>query len=148
MAALTATTLTKGAPRAGRLSYAVKASTTIYAGGLVCTDTSGYLVPMADVVGNRFAGLALETVTVGATLATPPVECRVNDEGMVLKGLVRSGTTIADVNALLYAPSDNPNDLTSAASTNVKSVATIIRCPSSGIMDVQLFTSMEHLAIY
>ncbi len=43
----------------GRVSvYPVYQSVTIYAGSLVCVNSSGYAVPAADDAGNRFIGVA------------------------------------------------------------------------------------------
>lgn len=36
----------------------VKAATTIYAGGLVAVDSTGYAVPAADTAGHKVAGIA------------------------------------------------------------------------------------------
>jgi hypothetical protein len=42
------------------IEFPVAGSTKIYAGSLVCTNTSGYAVPAADTAGLRFLGVALE----------------------------------------------------------------------------------------
>lgn len=42
------------------IEFPVAANTKIYAGSLVCANTSGYLVPAADAVGQKFIGVALE----------------------------------------------------------------------------------------
>jgi hypothetical protein len=44
------------------VEYPVAASARIYAGSLVCVDTSGYAAPAADASGFKFAGVALEQV--------------------------------------------------------------------------------------
>ena len=44
------------------LAIPVAASTTIYAGSLVCTDTAGHAVPAADTSGYTFEGVATEQV--------------------------------------------------------------------------------------
>ena len=43
-------------------TYKVAASTTIYAGALVCINSSGYAVPAADTSGFKFVGVATEQV--------------------------------------------------------------------------------------
>ncbi|HUT49980.1 MAG TPA: capsid cement protein [Alphaproteobacteria bacterium] len=43
-------------------SYPVAASTTIYAGSLVCLNSSGYAVPAADTSGYVFVGVAREKI--------------------------------------------------------------------------------------
>jgi hypothetical protein len=40
----------------------VAANSKVYAGSLVCANTSGYAVPAADTAGMKFVGVALEQV--------------------------------------------------------------------------------------
>jgi hypothetical protein len=42
------------------IEFPVAGNTKIYAGSLVCANTSGYAVPAADTAGLRFLGVALE----------------------------------------------------------------------------------------
>jgi hypothetical protein len=42
------------------IDYPVAANTKIFAGSLVCTNSGGYLVPAADAIGLKFAGVAIE----------------------------------------------------------------------------------------
>jgi hypothetical protein len=42
------------------IDFPVAASTKIFAGSLVCANTSGYAVPAADTAGLKFLGMALE----------------------------------------------------------------------------------------
>lgn len=44
------------------LEFPVAANGRIYAGSLVCANSSGYAVPAADTAGYRFLGVALEQV--------------------------------------------------------------------------------------
>lgn len=44
------------------IEYSVAANTKIFAGSLVCVNTTGYAVPAADTSGYRFAGVAMEQV--------------------------------------------------------------------------------------
>jgi hypothetical protein len=44
------------------VAYPVAAAVKIYAGSLVCANTSGYAAPAADTSGYRLAGVALEQV--------------------------------------------------------------------------------------
>jgi len=50
------------------LDFPVAAGAKIYAGSLVCANTSGYVTPAADTAGLKFLGVALEQVdnTAGA----------------------------------------------------------------------------------
>jgi len=64
--------LTKDRPTSYRkgveLDFPVAAGAKIYAGSLVCANTSGYVTPAADTAGLKFLGVALEQVdnTAGA----------------------------------------------------------------------------------
>ena len=42
------------------IDFPVAANIKIYAGSLVCVNTTGYAVPAADTAGLKFAGVALE----------------------------------------------------------------------------------------
>jgi hypothetical protein len=42
------------------IDYPVAANTKIFAGSLVCANTSGYLVPATDTIGLKFVGVAIE----------------------------------------------------------------------------------------
>ncbi len=42
------------------LDFPVAANTKIYAGSLVCANTTGYVVPAADTAGLKFVGVAIE----------------------------------------------------------------------------------------
>ena len=42
------------------IDFPVAANSKIYAGSLVCANTSGYAVPAADTAGLKFLGVALE----------------------------------------------------------------------------------------
>jgi hypothetical protein len=44
------------------IDFPVAANSKIYAGSLVCANTSGYTVPAADTAGLKFLGVALEQV--------------------------------------------------------------------------------------
>jgi hypothetical protein len=44
------------------IDFPVAANIKIYAGSLVCANTSGYAVPAADTAGLKFLGVALEQV--------------------------------------------------------------------------------------
>lgn len=44
------------------LEFPVAANGKIYAGSLVCANTSGYAVPAADTAGYKFLGVAMEMV--------------------------------------------------------------------------------------
>jgi len=142
MAALSAAVTTQNSrPRAGRSSYVVVSGDTIYAGSLVGTNAAGFLVPWADTAANKFVGIALETVVGDGSL-----ECRVNENGDILKGATVASAVQASVNSLVYCETDNPADLDLSASTNVDAIGIVIRYISAGVADVMLFTPTEHEA--
>ena len=94
----------------GLQSYPVEATTQIYKGGLVCLNTSGYLIPAADTVGYTFVGVAYENV-LGTTQGA--LNCRVHTEG-VFK-LPATSITQAMVGKLMYAAHDGEFDDSSSA---------------------------------
>lgn len=142
MAALSAAVTTQESrPRAGRSSYVVVSGDTVYAGGLVGTNAAGFLVPWADTAGNKFVGVALQTIVGDGSL-----ECRVNENGDFLSGATVASAVQASVNSLVYCETDNPADLDLSASTNVGPVGIVSRFISAGVADVVLFTPTEHEA--
>lgn len=141
MANLTAELTLPHRPR-GTTSYVVANGVTVYAGSLVGTDLNGVLNKWDNVATTRFAGICQQTV-VGNTGATPPVEARVNDTGVILKGVTVAGaSSIATVNSPVYCQTDNVADLTVTAATS-KAIGFIVRYISGSINDVQLYTSAE-----
>lgn len=146
MATLTSGVTHETSPRAGRASYVVADGVTIPAGCFVAIGAGGYLNHLADTSGYEFIGLALETVT-GDVSASPPVECRVNIEGVTLKGATVASVAQANVGDLVYCESNNPADMDLSASANIDAVGYVSRYISSGVADVTLFTPAEHLAL-
>lgn len=132
----------------GSNAFDVANASQIYAGMGVGTNAAGFLVPITDVTGLKFEGVA-EHDALGNTGVSPSVTCRVDDTGPVLLGVpVTGASTIANVNDLVYTLTDNLlTDLQTAAATNIKAVGKIVRFNSSTSFDVQLFTAAEHLAL-
>lgn len=92
----------------------MKASTTIYAGGLVMLDSNGLAVPAAASASNKgVVGVALETVTSDSSTAT---YVRVQ-EGIFLF----AATSIAqsNENSLMYASADDTFDETQGSNEPV-----------------------------
>jgi len=143
MADLTADTVHKTYPRAGRVSFTVANGVTLYAGALVGINAGGYLAKWADTAGHKFAGVLLAGA-VGNTSATPPVEGRVDTSGLTIKGALVASLAVTDVNALVYCTTDNPADFSLSAGSNTKAVGWVSRYISSGVGDVTLFTPEEH----
>ena len=149
MANLTANTIQPSLPRAGRESYTLTNALQVFAGSLVCLDTTtGLVIKPTDLATCKFLGIALED-KLGNTSATPPVEVRINTEGETLKQqAIATFATQSKVGSLVFAATtDNPADFTTVAATNMKAVGVATRFYSSGIGDVKLFTPAEHLAL-
>jgi hypothetical protein len=91
-------------------SYLMKASTTIYAGGMVMVDSDGLALPAAASASNHgVIGVALQTKT-SASTGTYKIQVQ---EGWFLF----AGTTLeqADVGVLVYAEDDQTIDETAGA---------------------------------
>ena len=99
--------------RAGAIIlYKVKAATRIYKGAVVCTDSSGYLVPAADTSGLRFVGVADEAGD-NAAGASGAISVRVKKRGLFAATV--SGWNQNTTGAPLYATAD---DTVATSSTN------------------------------
>ncbi len=144
MADLNVATLPANFPRGGTGSYVVKNATTIYAGSLVGLDANGFLDKWSDTAGHKFIGVLMQDV-VGDTSASPPVEGRVDESGVVLKNVAIAGTFVqGSLNDPIYCSSGNTADCTRTAATNVKAVGWAKRFRAAGFGDVQLFTPNEY----
>jgi hypothetical protein len=85
-------------------SYPVKANTTIYAGAFVAVDTgTGFAAPLTAAASQRFVGIALNTVTCGATGGA--VEVKVDRACVITCTTATIGQ--ADVGVAVYAADDN-----------------------------------------
>jgi len=143
MANLTAEQTLTYRPR-GTSSYIVANGVTLYAGALVGTDVNGYLNKWDNVATTRFAGICQQTVT-GNTSANPPVEARVNEQGLILKNVNVAASSIATVNSPVFCTTDNTADLVLSGATS-KAIGFIIRHISGTTNDVQLYTPAEQNA--
>lgn len=110
MTALSADRNTKFIDELGVVSLPVKATTQIYLGSLVCLDSTGYLIPAANTLGNIFAGVADENVLGGAS--NGDVYCRVRVRGV--HTLVGASLAVTDVGAMLYVTDDQTVSKTAA----------------------------------
>jgi hypothetical protein len=149
MANLTVSTLPPTSPRAGRESYTLTNALQVFAGSLLCLDTTtGLVIKPTDAATCKFLGLAL-TDALGNTGVTPPVEVRINTEGEILRNqTIATFATQAKVGSLVFnATTDNPADFTTVAATNMKAVGVAVRFVSAGVGDVKLFTPAEHLGL-
>lgn len=137
MAALTAAQNLASRPRAGRHSFIVTSGQTVYAGTLVGTVATGGLQDYDNTSTTRFCGIALETVVGDGTK-----QCRVNTEGVSITTTVAGATSIALVNAPVYASNNNPADCTTTAGSS-PAIGIITRWISGTTCEVQLYSMME-----
>lgn len=85
-------------------TYPVKASTHIYAGGLVSIDTaSGYAVAGSDAASRRFVGVALEEAD-NSTGSNGTIDVRVQTKGKFL--FASSGLAVTNNGAVMYISDD------------------------------------------
>ena len=115
MAALTGADLVKHKEEARLVSLPVAAATTIYQGGLLMVNASGYVEPATPTSGSFFAGIASADVdNSGGLDAALDVLCF--QSGLHL--MAPSGVAVTDVMSDAFAETDNVADTTiGAAST-------------------------------
>ena len=111
MAALTSDRNTKRLATGELASYPVAASTTIYAGSLVCINTSGYAVAAANTAGYKLVGVAREQADNSAG-SNGDINVEVSRAGAF--EFASTGLTIAKVGDPVYI-SDDQTVSTSAA---------------------------------
>lgn len=156
MADLAAHTIIKTRPRAGRDSFVIADTITLYVGALVGLE-GGYLNHWADGANDVFMGVVLggddrgkDGILLGETSDVPPPEARVNTEGVVLMHLdsVAAQTTLSEANLgdLVYCGTSNTDDMTLVSSGRNHPIGWIVRFRSATDVDVQLFTPSEMLA--
>lgn len=110
------------------LNVPVAELTTIYAGSMVCLNTSGYAVPAADTVGFIYLGVANENVDNSAgTNGALDVDIVVGKE----HSWACSGMSQAKVGLPVYAYDDQTVVLDGSSTTNKVYVGTIARYVSA-----------------
>lgn len=97
------------------IEYKVAAATRIYAGALVCVNSSGYAVPGADTSAFKFVGVAVEAADNSAG-SNGAISVRVRRKGVFR--FAASGMAITDIGA-----SVNISDDQTVAKTTTNSVA-------------------------
>jgi len=119
--------------------YLMKASTTIYAGGLVMLDSNGKALPAAAAAGNQgVVGVATETVTSGSS-GNYYIKCQ---EGW----FKLDGTTLSqtDVGYLVYAEDDHTVDETRAATEPVAGMLLeVVDASTAWVYVAPLFATMN-----
>ena len=84
------------------LDFPVAANGKIYAGSLVCANSTGYAVPAADTAGMKFLGVALEQVdNTGGASGASTVRLRRNgvflfDANSITQAMVGNAMYVAD----------------------------------------------------
>lgn len=142
-AALTAQTNTQR--RLTTKSFVVKTSEIVYE--LVGIDSNGDLVAWADTAGHKFVGILEGGPVTGDDTATPAVRATVRIDGPRLEGVDVAGVTDRNsIGAPVYCATDNVADLSLTATSNVKPIGRLIDWRSNSDMDVELYTTEEHLA--
>jgi hypothetical protein len=109
------------------VEFPVAASTKIYAGSLVCANTSGYAVPGADASGYAFLGVALEQVD-NSTGADGAKQVRVRRVGVF--EFAAASISQAMVGSPMYAVDDQTFD-DAAGPTNDVRVGVLVRYVSA-----------------
>lgn len=130
-------------------AFKIKASTVVYAGGLVAIDSTGYLKPYAAAVGEQPLGI-MDPTPDPYNLGTSPItgssttliRGTVALEGCILKGVPVTGTSsIADIGKLVYISTDNvKTDLTLTRPTRGIPVGRVIDWISSTTCDVKMYS--------
>ena len=142
----TADKIYQSRPRSGAQSLIVTNGTKIYAGALVGILSTGYVGYWDDGANSLFLGLNLEEVT-GDTSATPPIEARVNTEGITLKDITVAGTpTQAKVGDPVYSADGNVASITLDSTGRNHPIGYLSRYISATKQEVTLFTPTECLA--
>ena len=114
MAALSAKRVTKSRGITRKTRYLMEASTTCYAGGMVCIKSTGVAIPAAAASGNKqVVGVAAATVTSAAS-GSYYVECLEGEFNFAADTLQQE-----DVGAIVYADDDQTIDETQASNAPV-----------------------------
>lgn len=125
MAALTAprNTPMMGGEGTFKTTQQVKASTKIYQGALVMTDSTGYAVPGATAAGATCWGIALQTIdnSAGASGALS-VDC-IQEAAFLMNA---SGLTVANTGAFAYFTDDNTVTLTATSNSKVGTIVNVV----------------------
>jgi len=146
MANPSASIINETRPRAGRQSLIVTNATQLYAGALVGILATGYVGFWDDNAAAVFLGICEEDV-LGDTSATPPVEAKVNTEGVTLRNITVGGTpTQAKVGDPVYSADGNITSLTLTIGTLNHPIGYMSRYISATEQEVTLVTPTEMLA--
>lgn len=112
------------------IEYKVAAGAKIYAGSLVCLNTSGYAVPGADTSGFRFLGVAREAAD-NSSGANGDLLVRVGRKGVFR--FSASGMAVTDVGAAVKVADDQTVAKTTANSVVCGAVAEFVSATEVGV---------------
>lgn len=110
--ALTQDRLTK-TRSGGSRSFVVATGATIYAGGLVCINSSGYAVPATTATGLKCVGVSAEQILSAAA----GTRVLVHDDIACLKNSATDPVALADITADSYIVDDETVAKTNGTST-------------------------------
>lgn len=132
------------------ITLGVKTSTTLYVGGIVCTDSSGYAVPGATATGLKAWGI------LGRTPLSSPIQGSVTNSGSsgainvdVFQGafyLDNSGSdpvSITNIGTLVYMSDDHTVCATNGSSTRSVLGEMLGLDPVTGFVLVQIGQAVE-----
>ncbi len=127
------------------VSYKVAAATTIYKGGLVAVNASGFLVPMNHSVASlKFVGIAEDTVANSG--ADGDLSCRVSKAGSGVFFNTNSATQ-ADLGKEVYGKSDNEVNTSTVGLVNQYKVGTIVAVENTSLGQAGLRIKIDNYTV-
>ena len=132
--ALSAARLTQSRNHGIKRSLKMKASTTIYAGGMVMIDSGGYARPAAALASNKgVVGVAVETKTSGGSDGDTSVIVQEGEFLMVAASIAQSA-----VGGKVYASADDTMDETQGSNEPLAGLLTEYVSSTSGWVKIGL----------
>lgn len=110
------------------VAYKVAADAVIFKGALVCLDADGYLVPAADAVGLKFAGVAYEKGD-NADGADGDVTVRVWKDGSFR--IAKAAAAQADLGGPAYCLDDNT--VATSSTQSIKAGTVVELCGGAAV---------------
>lgn len=133
MTALAAARMTEMRNPGAIIAYVMKASTTIYAGGLVMLDSNGLALPaVASASNHGIVGVATETVTSAAS-GTYYIHVQEGEFKMNATSIAQSA-----VGSKMYSPDDNTVDETQGSNEPIAGILIEYISSTSGWVRVSL----------
>ncbi len=112
------------------IEYKVAAGAKIYAGSLVCLNTSGYAAPGADTAGFKFVGVAREAAD-NSSGANGDITVRVRRKGVFR--LAASSMAITDIDAAVNVSDDQTVAKTTSNSVACGKIAEFVSAAEVGV---------------